>query len=132
MTSFAVVHFSGMKVPTLHDRVMEGAVEKIEKILEEFEQTDTTNDVNAYDAKGQTPLILAAKVGRSDIVAMLVEFPAIDINKPDRDSGMTALHYATLGRHTSCVKKLCAGGAFVDATDNAGTTPLMIACALPE
>jgi hypothetical protein len=51
-------------------------------------------DVNSKDFRGQTPLILAAKVAQDKVVKLLLADERVDIAWRD-DSSLTALEYAT-------------------------------------
>lgn len=72
------------------------------------------------------------KIGREDILDLLLSFPAIEPNRPDREIGMAALHYAVVAHNRAIITKLCTCGAYVDVADRSGMTPLMLACGLPE
>ena len=79
-----------MKIPTLHDRVLQGAADKIHRFLQRYLEEGITDNVNAYDEKGQTPLILATKISRADLVEIFLTFEGTDLNKPERESGIAS------------------------------------------
>ena len=78
-------------------------------------------DVDLRDAKGNTPLILAAFNGRELAVQMLLAHGA-DL-KAGNPAGETALHWAACNRR-EVIQALVRAGAAVDARDASGRTPL--------
>ena len=78
-----------------------------------------------------TPLMLAVKKGRRDIVDMLLKYKA-EVDATD-ENGMTALHHAALAGHEGCIEELLRTtrkrkvAASITAIDNQGRTPLMLA-----
>jgi uncharacterized protein len=81
--------------------------------------------VNEPDSDGDTPLMLAAAQGHTDIIVALLRKGA-DASLHN-DQGETALHQAAHGGHLGVIEALLATGAHVDARDNGGSTPLMCA-----
>ena len=79
-------------------------------------------DVNAANAAGETPLMLAALRGRLDLAKMLAQRGAA-VNRV----GWTPLHYACSGPDEGVVAWLLAQGAELDARAPNGSTPLMLA-----
>jgi ankyrin repeat protein len=79
-------------------------------------------DVDAANAQGETPLMMAALRGRESLARVLIERGA----RINRD-GWTPLHYAASGPGTAVVKLLLDRGAVPDARSPNGTTPLMMA-----
>lgn len=79
-------------------------------------------DIDAANATGETPLMMAALRGRTDWVARLIERGA-QVNR----AGWTPLHYAASGGSPPTVKLLLDRGAAIDARSPNGTTPLMMA-----
>jgi ankyrin repeat protein len=79
-------------------------------------------DVNALNAAGESPLMLAAIAGEMESSRQLLERGA-QVDKP----GWTPLHYAASGPNTKLVELLLARGAAPDAESPNGTTPLMLA-----
>lgn len=79
-------------------------------------------DVNAVNAAGETPLMLAALKGRLDWVQTLAQRGAA-INR----EGWTPLHYACSGPDNGVASWLLAQGAAIDALSPNGSTPLMLA-----
>jgi ankyrin repeat protein len=79
--------------------------------------------VNAEDASGMTPLMLAAAFGTREAVSALLDAGA-DVKAQSR-SGVTALHVALAG----CIGRAPAldRGADVNAKTQLGATPLLIA-----
>ncbi|WP_284620408.1 ankyrin repeat domain-containing protein [Aquabacterium humicola] len=78
--------------------------------------------VDAANATGETPLMMAAMRGHLDWLPKLVERGA----QVNRD-GWTPLHYAATGPEPKAVEWLLARGARIDARSPNGTTPLMMA-----
>ncbi len=79
-------------------------------------------DVNSPNAKGETPLMMAALKGRLDWVQKLVKRGAA-INR----EGWTPLHYACSGPDNGVAAWLLSQGAAIDARSPNGSTPLMLA-----
>lgn len=79
-------------------------------------------DVNAANASGETPLMLAALRGELEWTARLLERGA----KPQL-AGWSPLHYAATGIEPRIVAMLLDRGAVIDAPSPNGTTPLMMA-----
>lgn len=79
-------------------------------------------DVNAVNAAGETPLMLAALKGRLDTARLLVQRGA-QINR----EGWTPLHYACSGPDEGVAAWLLSQGAEIDARSPNGSTPLMMA-----
>lgn len=74
------------------------------------------------NAKDESPLMLAALRGQTDIVRKLIARDA-DVNKP----GWAPLHYAATGGHLEVMALLLEHHAFIDAQSPNKTTPLMMA-----
>lgn len=72
------------------------------------------------------PLTLAATIGETDIVALLLQNGG-QINMSN-DRGETPLLVAVINENFSTVKYLIESGAYVDATNQNGDTPLHVAC----
>ena len=83
--------------------------------------------LNFWDKRsGETPLILAAKLGSEEMVRLLLEGGA----KPSSRclSGLSALHHAAINGHARIVKALIEAGAKIDSRGySLGATPLMAA-----
>jgi len=86
-------------------------------------------NVNISGDDGITPLMAASRLGRRDIIEILLQAGA-DVAAYDSE-GKTALHYGVLSRlqDADLVKFLISKGADVEAKDNKGVTPLIL-CAL--
>lgn len=79
-------------------------------------------DVNALNAVGESPLMMAAIKGQVDAMARLMAMGAA-VNK----AGWTPLHYAASGGHMPAIDLLLSQGAALDALAPNGNTPLMMA-----
>jgi ankyrin repeat protein len=82
-------------------------------------------DVNAADASGVTPLILAASSGQNDLVELLLVHGAA-VNAKDYE-GAGALYVATVMDQPEIAELLIAHGADVNAGTKSGSTPLSYA-----
>jgi len=78
--------------------------------------------VEVRTAQDESPLMLAALKGYTDICGKLIERDA-DVNKP----GWAPLHYAATGGHLDIMRMLLDNNAYIDAASPNGTTPLMMA-----
>ena len=83
-------------------------------------------DVDARDADGRTPLIIASEWGATGAAARLLEHGAA-VDSKDQLRQQTALHRAAENGHVEVVQKLLDHGAPVDAADQSGFTPFMLA-----
>jgi uncharacterized protein len=79
-------------------------------------------NLEAANAAGETPLMMAALQGRLDWTHKLVERGALV-----KRSGWTPLHYAATGPNVAVVAYLLDQGADIDARAPNGNTPLMMA-----
>jgi uncharacterized protein len=79
-------------------------------------------DVDAANANGETPLMMAAMRGQLAWVQRL-----LDRGARVRREGWTPLHYAAAGPSVPVVALLLERGAAIDARSPNGTTPLMMA-----
>jgi cytohesin len=98
------------------------AVENIEAVKQHLA---VGADVNAKDAGGGTPLLVAASRGHKEIVELLIAEGA-DVNAK-RTNGSTPLHYAALKGHKEIAELLIAEGANVNAKGTGSRTPLDLA-----
>lgn len=84
-------------------------------------------NINVCDSEGITPLHMASKCGRAELVKLLLGACA-DINVC-ASNGMTPLHLACLNqRNRVATVLLDTGKCSVDAKDNFGNTPLHYSC----
>lgn len=81
-----------------------------------------TTRVELRTAKDESPLMLAALQGLTDVCRQLIARGA-DVNKP----GWAPLHYAATHGHLAVMDLLLDQHAYIDATSPNGTTPLMMA-----
>ncbi len=83
-------------------------------------------DINAYDDRGFTPLILAAYNGQAATVDALIAKGA-NACRPDRDQGNTAQMGVAFKGEDAIAARLLKAGCDVNARNNAGQTALMMA-----
>ena len=79
-------------------------------------------EVESRNSADESPLMLAALKGHTEIVKRLVEKGA-DVNKP----GWAPLHYAATNGHIEIMNLLLEHHAYIDASSPNGSTPLMMA-----
>ena len=85
--------------------------------------TQDGQDVNRSDSYGDTPLMVAAKIGHDQVVGELIRAGA-DVNGKDNYK-QTALHCASRRGLSSVIKTLAEAGANLNVQDKRGVTPLM-------
>ena len=81
--------------------------------------------IDVEDENGYTPLTLAAKTGRSDILLHFINH-GVDLNKTNVYK-RTALHYASEYGRLKVVELLLSKGAGIDVEDEDHYSPLMLA-----
>lgn len=101
----------------LFTAVREGSQKALESLL-----ADPRTRVDAVNADGETPLMLAAVRGSLPAAKALVKRGAA-VNR----KGWTPLHYACSGPDNGVAAFLIAEGAELNARSENGTTPLMMA-----
>ena len=108
------------------------AMKKVEELvynndIEGFKKLiDSLDDVNIQDKYGWTPLHLAIRRGREEMVRYLVEEKSADINIQD-NSGWTPLMEAIMDDFPSIVKYLVEKGADLSIANKRGATAPMLA-----
>lgn len=123
-----ILKYFGLYPLTIHETIMAGQIKAIQKFMEEINTGKTPNPmlVNQYDEAGRTPLSLAVKIKREDIVVTLIEFKALpDIC--DEETGRSPLLYSVLQRTVGISMQLIAAGASVNLVDKDCVSPLMLA-----
>lgn len=83
---------------------------------------DPQTTVETRNATDESPLMLAALKGLTDLCKQMIERDA-DVNKP----GWTPLHYAATGGNVPTIQLLLDNHAYIDAASPNGSTPLMMA-----
>lgn len=103
----------------LHEAVRQGDVQEVTDIVDDGDAIDRGND------EGRTPLMLAVRAGRMEIVDLLLEKGA-DVTLRD-NKGYTALWHAFQTENAPAFKKILERGAptdrFLDAHDPAALPP---------
>jgi ankyrin repeat protein len=81
--------------------------------------------VHQVDVFGQSPMFVAARDGKADIIALLLA-RGVDVNAPVQ-AGRGPLYHAASNGRVEAVRVLIAKGASVNAIDGYGQTPLLTA-----
>ena len=90
-------------------------------------------NINTQDSLGQTPLIIACKLGREEVVQFLLGCPNLDVNIADDVYRNTALLTACSFGYEAIVTMLLGHKQIqVNMGDLGMDTPLMIACTMPH
>jgi ankyrin repeat protein len=85
-------------------------------------------DLKTRDKDGLTLLMLAAAMGRDQMVRVLIDRGA-DLHALGGEEQFTALHAAIMQEHLAVAQTLLARGAKVNQASASGLTPLMMAVA---
>jgi ankyrin repeat protein len=107
------------RICQVRDAARDGNLAKLKVLLQ------GNPDLVSCGCDGGTQLIVAAEVGRTDVVEFLLAAGA-DINGRDNERE-TALDDAVVHHHKNVVKQLLDGGAEVNTRDVDDNTPLMYA-----
>ncbi|CAH0002410.1 unnamed protein product [Clonostachys byssicola] len=91
-----------------------------------LERLGTDFDVNQVMRKNFTPLTLAASMGYTAIVSMLLDFPKIDVDKPMDKQTLTPLMLACQNGHIEIARMLLDRGADI-ARKSFGRLPFQMA-----
>ena len=83
--------------------------------------------INADNAKGDTPLILACKLLNLELVKQICERKNVKVDKRNK-AGKSALHYAAAFNNTELALTLLDCNASITIKDNDGFTPVHTAC----
>lgn len=76
--------------------------------------------------QGQSPLHIASEQGHAALVELLLErCPGLEVDAAEHN-GMTPLHFACQHGHAAVARLLLARGAYVEAADEDGWTPLVL------
>lgn len=83
-------------------------------------------DINSKDEDGWTALMIASENDKKKIVKLLIELGA-DVKVQDDDEGKTALMHAIYVNSDENAKILLKNGSDINAKDNYGQTPFILA-----
>lgn len=101
---------------SLHAAALQGNLDAVRRHI------DAGSDLNAKDAYGSTPLIVAATFGRTDVARALIDAGA-DMTITNNE-GSTPLHIAAFLCRTEIVQALLDKGADTTVRNKAGRTAL--------
>ena len=107
---------------TLHEAASRGLTKRVRYLVSKGAS------VNAHDATGYTPLILATINGHTECVRALLSFGA-SVDDADRLSGGTPVMVAALNGHEAAFSLLVERGACMSVVDHNGNTLLIAAAA---
>jgi len=93
-----------------------------------IERVKTEKNVNIFNHRNETPLIIASQLGAYSLANLILTQKA-SINIQD-ERGYSALHYAIEANALKLVLELLKNGANVNARTNEGNTPMHIAVQL--
>lgn len=117
-----------IRIP-IHEAVLEANSSQVRRNLSKFNgKKQGSAEQNVRDEKGRTPLDVALKEEREDIADLMLSFGNhINANIKDRQ-GFSLLHTAVQLEQVNSIGKFEQRGVEVDAVDETGMTPLMLAC----
>ena len=117
-----VLFYAAAQKPSLFDALVDETLK--------LKQPDRDSIIQAKNIKGQTPLIMAAKLGASESIRKLLATDLkLDIIESQDVHQSTALHWATVMGHMDVVTCLLDNGASLKARNNKGVNALDIAMA---
>lgn len=115
----------------LPDAIERGSIEDVEKLLQYDGAVDIRFTYHFQQRKdessGATSLILAAALGKDNIVQLLLDHGA-SIDDMTQENGSTAMHLAAEHAQVKVVNVLLENGALVDDLNDFNYTPLIYAC----
>jgi len=82
--------------------------------------------LNEVNNNKESPLIIAVKLNKKDVVKYLISQPKINLDQQDIN-GNTAIHYSVLDRNTDFTNILALKGANINLKNNDNKSPLDIA-----
>lgn len=123
LSLFAITAKTDSSAFTLTDNIFE-AIQEIDIISLNVHLAEGA-DINAVDNEGNTPLMLAAKVGNPRMVKIILAHQP-DVNAKNND-GYTALMIASEQGQTFIVEQLLNNGAEKTAVNSEGLTAAQIA-----
>jgi len=106
----------------LHQAVLTNNVARLSKLIDSLPHA-----INDLDAGHMTPLNIAARLGNTEAVRLLIDAGA-DMTRGDAE-GSTPLHLAAAGGHIEAMLVMLDKGASLDIQDDNGTTALIHALA---
>ena len=109
------------KVTSLHDAVKRGDLGTLKGLLEE--NRDLANSRSATDARGTTPLHVAAEYGQAEAARMLLDYGA-DVSLLDSENDSIALCWAAFFGRPEVVAVLLEAGSEPSQRNKHGLTPL--------
>lgn len=74
-------------------------------------------NIGQLDSSGRTPLHLAAELGHTECLRVLVNSKGANIDQQTKEKQQTPLHLAAQKRHLECVEVLLDHGALANITD---------------
>jgi len=113
---------SGTPPTTLHEAVINHDRAALQTVLR------SGANVDGFDARGLSPLHIAAELGDVGMLSRLLEAGA-EVNLPEREAGTTPLHSAAALGHLVTARVLLSHGAKVGSADQNGMTSLHLAAA---
>lgn len=109
------------KVTSLHDAVKRGDLGTLKGLLEE--NRDLANSRSEADARGTTPLHVAAQFGQAGAARMLLDYGA-DVSLLDSENDSIALCWAAFFGRREVVAVLLEAGSEPSQRNKHGLTPL--------
>lgn len=129
MFRFSIVFNTSTSAITVTDACYAAGANNLERIRRYIaENRDNPGMINAPDDFGQTPLLIAASSGHTDIVRALLAAPGINVNITSPVSRITPLIVAAARGHIDIVRDLLAVPDInLDAQDDRGLTAVQVA-----